>query len=284
LYIYKDFGHAGTTFFEALTAPFEAEDCGFSSGKKGKGGMNKGGKNKSGEGKGGKNKSGEGNSGKGKGGEGDEEGGEDEIDCKVLVHSELENCVLTPISSFEELLTIQSIIPAHKAAYTAVYKDRFLLKEQLNECKPSSMDVDMADTVAVRAVHDNCEVENWMLALTYGKETDEPGMGPKKLERLLPVDTTVCETLKEQWINYGTDVPVPECVWIRDQPSYCGRGPIQNIGAVWAVDPNGNNYADLRDVSANWPLPGAVYKCCKDLTACFLPEPVPTPTKSPVAT
>ena len=50
LYIYKDFGHAGTTFFEALTAPFEAEDCGsISSGKKGKGGKGKGGESTSGK-------------------------------------------------------------------------------------------------------------------------------------------------------------------------------------------------------------------------------------------
>ena len=171
-------------------------------------------------------------------------------------------------------MTVQAVIPPHKAAYTAVYKDRFLLKDQLSEC-PTGTVVDMADTVAVRAGTGDCEVENWMLGLKFGKETEEPGKSPRKLEeRLLSVDTSVCDTLKEDWINYGSDVPVPECVWIRDQPSYCGRGPVQNIGAVWAVDSNGNNYADLRDVSANWPLPGAVYKCCKALTGCFLPEPV----------
>jgi len=192
-----------------------------------------------------------------------------EEDCSRLLYPELESCVLAPITSFGDLLRVQSVIPPGKAAYTAVHKDRLIFKMEAEKCfdsggidNPSSM-----KKVSGVTANDNCKVENWMDGLAYGYG-DNDKTRSYDLNNLATVQET-CESLKSGWINYNSGTPVPSSLWRDGQPSYCNLGPIQEVGAVWAVEADGQNYGDLRDVSINWPLPGAVYKCCKTIYSCF---------------
>ena len=171
--------------------------------------------------------------------------------CRRPLYPELQGCVLTPITSHDELIRVQSIIPPEKAAYTAVYKDPLALKMETEECYKKINDAE------------HCRVEQWMKGLRFGYydqyETDSRS---RKLQddNISASNTTIaeaiepCESLKNGWINYKAGTKVPSSLWKNRQPSYCNLGPIQEVGAVWPVKPNGQNYGDLRDVSANWPL------------------------------
>lgn len=194
-------------------------------------------------------------------------------ECTNLLYPELESCVLTPITSFEELLRVQAVIPPGKAAYTAVTKDSLVLRSEAKECYATNenhgievIDIQISRMSGIRK--QNCKVENWMEGLTYGVE--EIGSNPKlaKLTNLTdPVDP--CEAMKTGWTNYKTGEDVPSELWEGGQLSFCSLGPVQDVAGVWAVESNGQNYGDMRDVSMNWPLPGAVYKCCKTIYNCL---------------
>ena len=241
IYIYKDFGSSGTTFHKAFSAPLHCDDR--NNGKQEKR-HNKRNKN----------------------------------ECSRLLYPELEGCVLTPITSRNELLRAQSVIPPEKAAYTAVHKDRLAFKMEADECFSSNDDADVYKlavelSVSGRISSEICSVENWMEGLTFGYNNNNEYESDERVTKLN--NTTAenvldpCESLKRGWINYKTGAEVPSSLWKDGQPSYCNLGPIQEVGAVWAVEADGQNYGDLRDVSTNWPLPGAVYKCCKTIYSCF---------------
>jgi len=189
-YLYKDFGPAGVTFFEALTAP--------------------------------------------------EQGAEP---------SDLENCYLAGVTTFDDLIGIQAVIPPEKSAYVAVYKDTIAQFEAAKSCSESYPGF-------------VCEGE------TYDDMFQARGIGQARVNTDMPSRTTLCPDLEKGWFNYGTDVEIPSNVWKSGEVSYCFSGPIQNAAAVWPVEPSGNNYGDMRDVNAGRKLPGAVYKCCKPLQTC----------------
>ena len=196
-------------------------------------------------------------------------------DCGRLLYPELEGCVLAPITSFDDLLRVQSVIPPGKAAYTAVHKDQLDLKMEAVECYnmksyPGAYGVDIEHSsrgIPGLISNRNCRVENWMEGLYYGNDAEGiPRLSKSKNS------TTVkepCDSIRTGWTNYKTGTIVPPSLWKNGQPSYCNKGPVQEVGAVWAVEADGQNYGDLRDVSMNWPLPGAVYKCCKTIYSCF---------------
>jgi len=190
-------------------------------------------------------------------------------DCRRLLHPDLESCVLAPITSFDELLRAQSVIPPGKAAYTAVHKDRLLFKMEAEECYNFNnyQDVDGVDIEFSRngVSPRSCSVENWMEGLAYGYD-DTARLSESNNLAAVP---DPCESLKSGWTNYETGTNVPSSLWGNGQPSYCNKGSIQEVGAIWAVEADGQNYGDLRDVSLNWPLPGAVYKCYKTIHSCF---------------
>mmetsp|Transcript_16638 Transcript_16638/g.45773 ORF Transcript_16638/g.45773 Transcript_16638/m.45773 type:complete len:566 (-) Transcript_16638:133-1830(-) len=210
-YLYKDFGPAGTTFFEALSAPDHREGC-----------------------------------------------STQDFNCnpKESLYPDLDNCYLADVTSFDNLIAIQAVIPPNKAAYVSVYKDTVAQYHEARSCHLS-------------ASSDNeCEVEDYRQNLVYGNggknvsdDIDQMSMNSEQIS---------CAGLKEGWINYGTDVAVPSHLWKSGQPSYCFSGPIQNAAAVWPVHPTGSNYGDMRDVNAGWKLTGAVYKCCKSLNTCAM--------------
>lgn len=229
IYIYKDFGSSGTTFQKAFSAPRHCDD---------------------------RNRK-------------YEKVPTNKHECGRLLHPELDGCVLAPITSFDELLRVQSVIPPGKAAYTAVRKDRLLFKMEAEECYnfDNYQDIDGVDIGISRnrVSAYSCSVENWMEGLAYGYD-DTARLSESKNLAAIPEP---CEVLKSGWTNFKTGTTVPSSLWKDGQPSYCNKGPIQEVGAVWAVEADGQNYGDLRDVSTNWPLPGAVYKCCKTIYSCF---------------
>ena len=235
MYIYKDFGASGTTFHKAFSAPLHCDK---------------------------KNKK--------------QPGRSKNDNCSKLLYPELEGCVLAPITSFDDLLTIQSIIPPGKAAYTAVHKDGAVLKEDAETCYTSTEnDLDSVqisrNRVSERLSSENCRVENWMEGLEFGYSHDQYENSGESTRSSSAINGALntCELLKMGWANYNTGTNVPSSTWENGQLSYCNLGPVQEVGAVWAVEPEGQNYGDLRDVSRNWLLPGAVYKCCKKIYSCF---------------
>ena len=232
MYIYKDFGYSGATFQKAFSAPLHCDD------RKRKPNNDK------------KHK------------------------CTRLLYPELESCVLAPITSFDELLRVQSVIPPGKAAHTAVHKDPLVLKTEARECYTTNeyhgiKGVEVQFSRSQISSGKNCVVENWMEGLVYGYDNEYEGK-PKlsKLNNSTAV-ADPCESMKSGWTNYKTGSNVPSSLWKTGKLNYCNIGPVQEVGAVWAVEPDGKNYGDLRDVSTNWPLPGAVYKCCKTIYNCF---------------
>lgn len=154
-----------------------------------------------------------------------------QCDMKELLYPDLENCYLAGVTTFDDLIGIQAVIPPRKSAYVALYKDTVAQYNDAKSCSESLPDF-------------NCETEN----------VGENG--------------TECSALKMGWFNYGSNVQIPSSIWSNGQLSYCFSGPIKNAAAVWPVEANGNNYGDMRDVNAGWKLPGAVYKCCKSLQTC----------------
>ena len=243
IYIYKDFGSSGTTFHKAFSAPLHCDDNNRKRERRDKIRDNK------------RNTHG----------------------CNRLLYPELQGCVLTPITSRDELLRVQSVIPPEKAAYTAVHKDRLVFKTEADKCYSSNNDeldgiaIELSNKgVSGRISSENCRVENWMEGLTFGyNDQDENVARLTKLNNTTAKTLDPCESLKSGWTNYKTGTEVPSSLWKDGQPSYCNLGPIQEVGAVWAVEADGQNYGDLRDVSTNWLLPGAVYKCCKTIYSCF---------------
>jgi hypothetical protein len=235
IYVYKDFGTSGTTFQRAFSAPLHCDDRTRNP---------------------------------------DQRKTSTQNDCHRLSHPELEGCVLTPITSFDELVRVQSVIPPGKAAYTAVHKDRLAFKSEADECYNNDshftegVDIEVSGNGKSGPVA-KCSVENWMEGLDYGFHENET-KGTARLSKSDNNSSDVpCESLKSGWTNYMTGISVPSSLWKNGQPSYCSLGPTQEVGAVWAVEEDGQNYGDLRDVSTNWPLPGAVYKCCKTIYSCF---------------
>jgi len=208
-YLYKDFGQAGTTFSEALSAPDHREEC-----------------------------------------------KEREFHCnpKEPLYPDLDNCYLADVTSFDDLIGIQAVIPPKKAAYVSVYKDTIA---QFNEAKGCNQSV---------SGNSECRVEKYKQNLVYGNGKSKDGEDSAQIS--MDSEEISCTGLKEGWFNYGSDVAVPTDLWRNGQPSYCFSGPIQNAAAVWPVHPNGSNYGDMRDVNAGWKLTGAVYKCCKSLHTC----------------
>jgi len=206
-YLYKDFGKAGTTFFEALSAPDHRADC---------------------------------------------KEQDDQCSPKEPLYPDLDNCYLADVTSFDDLIDIQAVIPTQKAAYVAVFKDTLSQFQEAKGCNESGM------------VNSECKVENYKHNLIYGTEnSNNSNDGVVALS-----DEYVCPGLKEGWVNFGSNVPVPSNLWTNGQPSYCYSGPIQNAAAVWPVHQTGSNYGDMRDVNAGWKLTGGVYKCCKSLHTC----------------
>eukprot|EP00536_Pseudo-nitzschia_multiseries_P003771 jgi/Psemu1/8461/gm1.8461_g len=242
IYIYKDFGESGTTFHKALSAPRHCDprsrrhERQYALGYIGR------------------------------------QQSERNDDCPRLLYPELEGCVLAPISSFDELLRIQSVIPPEKAAYTAVHKDKLQLKKEAEECYSTTKSNAHEDVsfevsgsgVSRRISSENCRVENWMEGLKFGYNHDEDEYVAKSTNTANEILDT-CQSLKVGWTNYNTGTDVPQNLWNNGQLSYCNRGPSQEAGAVWAVEPTGQNYGDLRDVSTNWMLPGAVPTRFSDL-------------------
>lgn len=161
------------------------------------------------------------------------------------------------MKTFDDLIGIQAVIPPRKAAYVAVYKDVIAQFEDAKACSESLLDF-------------NCEVEKYKQNLVYGYGNNEVEYDfvQGNMDSDNSNNEISCPKLREDWFNYGSDDAVPSNVWKAGQPSYCYSGPIQNAAAVWPVQPNGYNYGDMRDVSAGWKLPGAVYKCCKSLQTC----------------
>jgi len=242
IYMYKDFGNTGTTFQKAFSAPLHCDDRKL---KQKKAHSDKQRKHSKGD------------------------------DCNTLQYPELEGCVLTPITSFDELLKIQSVIPPGKAAYTAVQKDRLILNTEADKCYNDrdtyEVDVEVGkQRIYTPTSNRNCMVENWMKGLSYGFDDngDDVSSNSSNLNDATAL-VEPCESLKSGWTNYKSGTNVPSTLWNNGQPSYCKLGPVQEVGAVWAVEAEGQNYGDLRDVSKNWPLPGAVYKCCKTMYSCF---------------
>ena len=245
IYIYKDFGASGTSFHKAFSAPLHCDSRG-SKHEKRHGTHHRKGHNG---------------------------------DCSRLLYPELEGCVLAPITSFDELVRIQSVIPPEKAAYTAVHKDGFALKKEAEVCYNSMKSDDLENisfTIASnglsgRISSENCRVENWMEGLKFGYSHHDYESVTKSTRTNNTANEVLdaCELLKLGWSNYNTGTDVPHSVWKNGQPSYCNVGPAQEVGAIWAVEPDGQNYGDLRDVSTNWLLPGAAYKCCKKIYSCF---------------
>jgi hypothetical protein len=157
---------------------------------------------------------------------------------------------LATVETFTDLLGIQAAVPPNKAAFTAVYKDPATVLKGAMDCGLPS---------------DTCIVEDYKSGLIYGFEDD-------KIVSVTPPTVLAqnCQKLREGWINYGTNDQVPADLWISGQPSFCQKGPIQHVGAVWPVDSAGSNVADMRDVNAGWYLPGAVYECCSVGYSCFV--------------
>lgn len=209
-YLYKDFGQAGVTFFEALSAPDHRAECNDPNSP---------------------------------------------CEMKDPLYSDLDNCYLADITTFDDLIGIQAVIPPKKAAYIAVYKDTVAQFEDAKTCSQSLPDL-------------NCVVENYKQNLTYGY--GKVGDDEELTQISMDSDNNSCSELKEGWFNYGSNIAIPSNIWKNGQPSYCYSGPIQNAAAVWPVQPNGYNYGDMRDVNAGWKLPGAVYKCCKSLHTCSI--------------
>ena len=207
-YLYKDFGQAGITFFEALSAPDHRAEC---------------------------------------------EEHKSLCDMKEPLYPDLDNCYLADITTFDDLIGIQAVIPPNKAAYIAVYKDTIAQFEDAKSCSQSLSDF-------------NCTVENYKQNLIFGYEKNKDAEDTTEIS--IDSDKSLCPELKKGWSNYGSDIEIPSNIWENGQLSYCFSGPIQNAAAVWPVQPNGYNYGDMRDVNAGWKLPGAVYKCCKSLHTC----------------
>ena len=194
-------------------------------------------------------------------------------DCTNFLHPELESCVLAPVTSFDELLRIQAVVPPGKAAYTAVHKDPLVLRTEARECYTTHEyhGIEGVEVQVSRSRTPNgkrCALENWRQGLAYGYG-DEYQSQQNQFNITATVVSEPCESMKSGWTNYKTGTDVPSSLWKTGKLNYCNLGPVQEVGAVWAVEPEGLNYGDLRDVSANWPLPGAVYKCCKTLYSCF---------------
>lgn len=242
IYIYKDFGSSGTTFHKASSAPlhcsrrrYDLRENSITPTKSGK--------------------------------------------CGRLLHPELEGCVLAPITSFEELLLIQSVIPPEKAAFTAVQKDGLLIRTDAEQCynnvnslvsQERRYEVS-ANGLVSHISNEHCRVENWMDGLKFGDDghDHQSSKRPTITKSVSDESLDACDMMKVGWTNYNVGTSVPTSLWNNGQPSYCNLGPVQEAGAVWAVEADGENYGDLRDVSMNWSLPGAVYKCCKRIYSCF---------------
>ena len=178
-------------------------------------------------------------------------------DTKELLYTDLNNCYLADVTTFDDLIGIQAVIPPKKAAYIAVYKDTVAQFEDAKSCSQSLPE-------------SNCVVENYKqnLVYGYGKNKDDEDTARISVDFDEYSEEVSCTALKQGWLNYGSDVAIPKNIWKNGQPSYCYSGPIQNAAAVWPVQPDGKNYGDMRDVNAGWKLPGAVYKCCKSLHTC----------------
>jgi len=162
---------------------------------------------------------------------------------------------LADITTFDSIIGVQAVIPPKKAAYVAVYKDTVEQFEDAKGCIESLPDFE-------------CLAENYTLNLIYGNGEKGDDLTQFGMDSDDSSDSISCPELKEGWFNYGSDVAIPSNIWKDGQLSYCAVGPIQNAGAVWPVQPNGDNYGDMRDVNSGWKLPGAVYKCCKSLNVC----------------
>ena len=169
-------------------------------------------------------------------------------------YSDLACCSLAPVYTLEDLLNIQAVIPPKKAAYTAVYKEPVQTLQDTEDCYGQS--------------RQNCIVEDYLEGFEFFEES--PGFRLLRNQRQLQ-SSGACASLRKGWVNYGNDeIPVPESAWWKDEPTFCGKGSIQNVGAVWPLDMTGSNPGDLRDVNVGWYLPGAVYICCRELVSCFL--------------
>eukprot|EP00533_Pseudo-nitzschia_delicatissima_P002444 CAMPEP_0116080316 /NCGR_PEP_ID=MMETSP0327-20121206/1608_1 /TAXON_ID=44447 /ORGANISM="Pseudo-nitzschia delicatissima, Strain B596" /LENGTH=515 /DNA_ID=CAMNT_0003570995 /DNA_START=74 /DNA_END=1621 /DNA_ORIENTATION=- len=203
-YLYKDFGLAGVTFFEALSAPANEAECKEPNGQ---------------------------------------------CDVKEALYPDLDNCYLAGVTTFDDLIGIQAVIPPEKSAYVALYKDTIAQFEVAERCSRSVPDFT------------NCEEE------TYYDMAKGRGIFQSRADEM-PSPDALCPDLEKGWFNYGSAVEIPSSIWKNGKVSYCFSGPIQNAAAVWPVEPNGSNYGDMRDVNAGWKLPGAVYKCCKPLQTC----------------
>jgi len=248
IYVYKDFGRSGTTFQKAFSAPSHCEDRKHKVEKRHPNGHDK----------------------------------RSQKSCSKLLYPELEGCVLAPITSFEELIRIQSVIPPAKAAYTAVHKNRLTFQMEADKCyglvgndltSTNGVGVEISRSgMSGRLSKGSCRVENWMEGLDFDNSARgyDTAARARRLSSRNAEIMDPCESLKAGWTNYNTGTEVPSSLWKKDQPSFCNLGPVQEVGAVWAVEADGQNYGDLRDVSTNWPLPGAVYKCCKTIYGCFV--------------
>ncbi|OEU15241.1 hypothetical protein FRACYDRAFT_239918 [Fragilariopsis cylindrus CCMP1102] len=163
---------------------------------------------------------------------------------KEPLHPDLDGCYLTDVTTFDELIGIQAVIPPNKAAYIGVFKDTMEVHTEAKECNQSSPTI---------GNNNACKVENYRQNLAYGHSKRK---GTEDIEESIYVsegsDQDMCPALKEGWFNYGKANAVPSNLWKKNQPSYCNVGPIQNAAAVWPVHPNGSNYGDMRDVNAGW--------------------------------
>ncbi|VEU41789.1 unnamed protein product [Pseudo-nitzschia multistriata] len=85
---------------------------------------------------------------------------DDYCDPKEPLYPDLENCYLADVTSFDDLIGIQAVIPPKKAAYISVYKNTITQFNQAKSCNQSnSTDVE-------------CTVENYRQSLAYGSENN----------------------------------------------------------------------------------------------------------------
>ena len=173
----------------------------------------------------------------------------DQCDTKELLYSDLENCYLAGVTTFDDLIGIQAVIPPEKSAYIALYKDTIAQFEDAKRC---------SDEFEFGSNKD--EARGIIATSKTASKMDSDGS----------VNEISCPELKTGWSNYGSDIEIPSNIWNNGELSYSFSGPIQNAAAVWPVEPEGDNYGDMRDVNAGWKLPGAVYKCCKPLQTCSI--------------
>mmetsp|Transcript_11577 Transcript_11577/g.21359 ORF Transcript_11577/g.21359 Transcript_11577/m.21359 type:complete len:507 (-) Transcript_11577:89-1609(-) len=204
----------------------------------------------------------------------------------------LTHCILAPVHTKEDLIKISEVVPPCKAAYTAAYKNPLEQYSDVHSCldmsKPPPTCGDGYDFESVFLGKGKCDISALYTAVGHSRMLEDAESAARGGGELW------CPTLRDYWVNFGSKKEVPYNVWQYGEPFYCGSGPIPDAGIIpYTEYKYGYPNVGLVAVNGGMLLPGAVYKCCRELKSCIedgnsapthcpvKPDRTPAPTMKP---